>query len=181
MGKRTEENNRVKAQITEAYFDLLRQKGFDNITVTEITQRAHVSRMAYYRNFDTRLDIIRFYLHDYIWSNMNIPSDSDVDFWSLEYGIAFFSAMKAHRDTVLLLDDCGYASVILNEFNQRNEYLAGDMPARSIEKYNFYYASGASFNGMIQWLRDGCRESPEEMAQSMMKFMDISSISPERN
>ena len=44
MDKRTEENARVKNAITKAFFTLLEAKSFDEISVTEITNRANVSR-----------------------------------------------------------------------------------------------------------------------------------------
>ena len=64
MDKRFEENRRVKNEIAKAFFALLRQKPTDAISVTEITTKAKVSRMAYYRNFQSKMDVIDFYLQE---------------------------------------------------------------------------------------------------------------------
>ena len=175
MDKRMEENKRVKDEIAHAFFLLLKQKHSDEISVTEITNKAKVSRMAYYRNFKTKIDIIEYYLREVMWSDVSAALGESPDFWTYEYGVVFISVMKKHRNLILLLDDCGYASLILNTFNQKNEELAGDMPHNSIERYKLYYASGASFNGLLEWIRGGCKESVEDMAKSMADFIGITS------
>lgn len=173
MDKRMEENRRVKDAIAHAFFSLLKQARSDDISVTEITNKAKVSRMAYYRNFKSKVDIIEYYLREVIWRDVSVALGESPDFWTYEYGVVFISVMKKYRNLILLLDDCGYASLILKSFNQKNEDLAGDMPHDSIERYNLYYASGASFNGLLEWMRGGCKESIEDMANSMAEFIGI--------
>ena len=175
MDKRIEENKRVKDQIANAFFALMKQKHTDEISVTEIANKAKVSRMAYYRNFDTKVDIIEYYLREVMWSDVSAALGENPDFWTYEYGVVFISVMKKHRNLILLLDEYGYASLILKAFNRKNEELAGDMPHNSIERYKLYYASGASFNGLLEWIRGGCKESVEDMAKSMADFIGITS------
>lgn len=170
MDKRMVENKKVKDAIAKSYFTLLRQKKNEDIAITEIVNKAKVSRMAYYRNFETKLDIIEYYLRETMWHDLSERLTEETEFWTLEYGIAFFDVMKKYKDVILLLDDCGYSNMILKEFNLRNEELAGDMPANSIERYNLYYASGGSFNASLKWLRGGCKESSKEMAESFLRF-----------
>ena len=67
--------------------------------------------------------------------------------------------------------DRGYATLLLRVINLTNECVAGDMPLSSIERYKLYFLAGAGFNSMLIWLRDGCRESPEKMAQALMDYM----------
>ena len=170
MDKRMVENKKVKDAIANAYFALLKQKKSEDIAVTEITSKAKVSRMAYYRNFSSKLEIIEYYLRETMWQELSESLAGDIEFWTLEYGVAFFQNMKKYRDIILLLDDCGYANMILKEFNLRNEELAGDMPANSIERYDLYFASGASFNASLKWLRGGCKETPLEIAKAFLSF-----------
>lgn len=173
MDKRIEENLRVKNQIAKAYFALLKQRSVadaENISVTAITERAKVSRMAYYRNFSCKADIVDFYVTETIWQELVSRMDK-IDFWSIEYGIQLFEVMKENRDLLLLLDKHGYSSLLLEAFNAKNEELIGDMPRGSIERFNLYYAAGASFNASMIWLKEGCKESPFEMANSFMQFI----------
>lgn len=171
MDKRLEENLRVKNEIAKAYIHLLKSKDHDEIPVTLIVSKANVSRMAYYRNFKSRVDIIRYYLDVLIWANLEERLSSIYTFYSLEYGIAFLETMKKHRDFIMLLYNRGLSNVILDSFDEKNEELAGDMPANSITRYKLYLASGASFNAMMHWIKNGCKESVQELAQYMYEFI----------
>jgi len=54
----------VKKCIVDALLLLMNEKDFDEISITEICNKAGVSRMAYYRNYYTKKDIIIEYLKD---------------------------------------------------------------------------------------------------------------------
>ena len=53
MDKRKEANRQVKDKITDALFALLKEKPLHELSVTEITQRAKVARVSFYRNYDS--------------------------------------------------------------------------------------------------------------------------------
>ena len=59
MSKSSMDNQRVKNQIIEGLFSLLRKKAFSEITVTDIVKEAKVARASYYRNFQNKEEIIR--------------------------------------------------------------------------------------------------------------------------
>ena len=172
MDKRVEENTRVKKAITRAFFALLENKSFEDIAVTEITNKAKVSRMAYYRNFNSKLEILEYFLAQ-IFEAMSNELGEDMEFWTMEYGRVYYRVMKEHRDSILLLDKLGFSGLILNTFNSTNEEIAGDMPRSSIDRYKLYYAAGASYNAMIYWLKCGCKESAEEMSRHFLEFIGI--------
>ena len=52
-----EKNRYVRTAITEALLDLLAEKELDKITVSEITAKAEVGRVSFYRNYKTKEDI----------------------------------------------------------------------------------------------------------------------------
>lgn len=173
MDKRIAENRRVKAQICKAFLELLKAtppENVDSISISLIASRAKVSRMAYYRNFKSKSDIVKYFFDEFMWNDMLEAVGDEMDFWTSAYGHVFFSTMKKHREAILLLDNHGYASALLSSFNHHNEEIAGDMPANSIDRYKLYYAAGASMNAVLVWLRSGCRESVESMVSSFSDF-----------
>lgn len=179
MDKRIEENIRVKNRIAEAFLQLLGEYSIEDsetITISKITSKAGVSRMAYYRNFNSRIDIVNYYLSETLWKELYQELALNYEFWSVEYGTKFFKLMKAHRKTLLLLKKHGYSTSILSAFNKRNEETLGDMPHTSIERFTIYYTAGASYNAMMQWLEEGCKESPEEMAKSFARFCALLNV-----
>lgn len=57
----TEHSKKIKQDsqtyLITALLQLLKTKDFTDITVTQVVKRAGVSRMAFYRNFDTLDDV----------------------------------------------------------------------------------------------------------------------------
>ena len=54
----------IKESLTEALFILMRNKPFEEITITEISKLAGVSRISFYRNFDSKEDVLVKYLFE---------------------------------------------------------------------------------------------------------------------
>ena len=52
----------IKEYILQALLDLMKEKDFKDISITEITKKAGVSRMAYYRNYYYKEDILENYM-----------------------------------------------------------------------------------------------------------------------
>jgi AcrR family transcriptional regulator len=172
MSKQIDVQTPVKDAITKAFFTLLEKKNIAEITVSEMTALANVSRTSYYRSFDCKQDIISYFLLKTL-SEMLEDLDQDFDFWTLDYGYALFTMMKRYKDTILLLDRLGYSGMILNIFNQVTEEFAGDMPIHSIARYRLYYVAGAAYNGLLCWMKNGCKESVREMVISLARFIQI--------
>jgi AcrR family transcriptional regulator len=172
MNKHESENYRVKQAITYAFFELLDSREMNEISISEITEKAQVSRMAYYRNFHVKADIIDYFMESAL-DEMIDALGNEIHFWTQEYGYEFFSMMKRHKDQILLLEKAGYSGVILRKFNDTNSDFAGDMASTSIERYKLYCAAGAAYNTALQWLQDGCKESTEEISRFTAEFIGI--------
>lgn len=171
------EEQAMRHQIADAYLELLKTKTADEISVTEIARAAGVSRMAFYRKFEDKTSIVDFYLGGILhWEvAYNEATGEDYDIWSEPFGVRFFKAMKRYREQILLLAKRGYSDLILRVINLTNECAGGDMPTSSIERYNLYFLAGAGFNAMLIWLKNGCVESPDEMARALAKYMRLDS------
>ena len=172
MDKRAEENLRVKRSIVSAFFSLLKETDIENMSISEVTRVAKVSRMAYYRNFKSKLEIVDFFLDDVLADMIALLGDN-FNCWSPEYGRAYFQIMKKHKDRILMLHQIGLSGMILERFTATNAEFFGDMPWHSIERYRLYYVAGAAYNGMIEWLKNDCKESIEEMAKNLGEFMGL--------
>ncbi len=174
MDKRTIENIRVKNQIAAAYIELLKQSSVEDaemITISQITSKANVSRMAYYRNFTSKTNIIEYYFSESLWQEFQEILPAGCPFWTVEYGTVFYQHLRKHREEILVLKRHGYAELILSAFNSINEELIGDMPRNSIDRFQIYYAAGASYNAMLYWLEEGCKESPEDISRNFISFI----------
>lgn len=61
MKKESTHTKLLKTYIDEALILLLGKKGFAEITIKEITEKAGVNRSTYYRNFNSKEDIVMFF------------------------------------------------------------------------------------------------------------------------
>ena len=55
---------RMKKLLREALLELIEERGFDALTVSEIIQRAMVSRTAFYRNYQDKYDLVEQIFED---------------------------------------------------------------------------------------------------------------------
>ena len=65
VNKATNMQNMItKESIFTALMILMKKKNFKEISITEITNKAGVSRMAFYRNYNIKEDIITTYIDE---------------------------------------------------------------------------------------------------------------------
>ncbi len=169
IASNAEENERVRRAISEALFDLLMEKDFSAITVTDIIQKAGVARASYYRNFQSKKDVLRQgmeTIHDMVMEGIDPELDGPVPRAQLGQSLErLFTVFLSVKSYVLTLYRAGFADMFQNLLDEYAESLFGSMPQKSMEKYRIYCFSGAICNILITWLKNGAQESPHAMAQ----------------
>ena len=60
-------NQQTREKIVNALLTLIKEKPLSTITITELTQLAGVSRMAFYRNFSTKEEVFSSQCFPGIW------------------------------------------------------------------------------------------------------------------
>lgn len=169
MSKASMDNLRVKNQITESLFTLLRQKPFSEITVTDIVKEAKVARASYYRNFENKEQIIEAAMDRLRDELMNdIKYDDDEQIFNKGNAKAGFEKALTYclvrKADLLALYHNGFGSLIQQTFNRYIMEFAGNMPTSSLDRYKLYFISGAVTNVLIEWLNEGAKEPPKEIA-----------------
>ena len=56
---KTQKEKYVEEYIISALFKLMERKTYESISITEITNKAGVGRISFYRNFDSKEDIVK--------------------------------------------------------------------------------------------------------------------------
>ena len=52
-------NSYVRRQILKALLEMMRVDNFDSITISRLTAKAEVGRASFYRNYQTKEDVLR--------------------------------------------------------------------------------------------------------------------------
>ena len=56
----TREKSSVKKRMADAFVDMLSQKSYVDITVTDIVNTAQVARVSFYRNYNSISDVVDY-------------------------------------------------------------------------------------------------------------------------
>ena len=154
--RKNQSNVLAKECIVTALIQLLKEKPLSAISVCELTEKAGVSRMTYYRNYQSKEDIFASYLEDAL---MNYKQEAK----SL--------SLDKHQEFIDSLFKSGLSHMLLNAISQyvlETWYHPGD----SIELYYCLQAfAGALYNLYITWSSNGFKESPEELAEIMYRIV----------
>lgn len=168
-----QENIRVKNQIVEGLFQLLNSTSFSKITVSELIEAAHVARASYYRNFDSKEDILDYYFEQLVRQRKTERATTDI--WTVEFAKSGFTASFAlflrEKEQITLLLNNGLSSYFYEMIYRYVIDLAGDMPANSPDRYRLNIFAGAIFSVLSEWLLSGAKESPQQMAALVIDYL----------
>ncbi len=160
--------NDVENKIADALLKLMDEKSFDDITITEIVEKAGVSRVTYYRYFKTKEDIVIRYFEltkNRFMNTVNVSSgysSENNDVTILALFLFFKSNIKANK----CLRKAKLDGVLLNFLS--TEFL-DNLPVK-LDKYLAYFVAGALYNVLIHWLDGDCKDPIEEVSKP---FIDI--------
>lgn len=168
MGTRKRPNNEFTRQcIAEALFLLMKEKPYQEITITDICAKAGVARTTYYRNFSSKADIISGTLHgitdEYIARMRQMPHNSRyTDYDSI---LTAFRALRLYSEWIDRMVEANITDMILSaliRFEFEIEPLPeGDYAERMLREA---YA-GALSTVFIMWVRDGMTVPTETVAR----------------
>ena len=173
MNKRKEKNEEVRQAIIDAFFRLMRKRENTEITVSDIVREAGVARVSYYRNFSSKEDIVHSFIDDVLAHYEKCLDDSTPTFYCYWNIMMAFRMMYEYREYVLDITRYGFLLPLYERLTELHERMDGDIPASSIERYRIYAYIGAFTNTALQWILDGTKESPEEIAQEFCRLVNV--------
>ncbi len=159
-------NNFIKECIVKALIELIDEKDIKSISITEITKKAGVSRMSYYRNYYYKEDILNNYLIDILEeyddkrSELINSNNSSMDQLIL-YAFEFF---KKYKDFVMAVEKSNLSNIMQNKIT---EYMSSLYPYKDNDiksRYELYIFSGSLYNACKMWILGGLKEDEKELA-----------------
>lgn len=155
-----ERNSYVKKQITEALIDFLKSKELSDISISEVTKKARVSRISFYRNFETKEDILKSYINTIFHEWMDVADKKENIPLSELLGM-MFSNFEKHKKFYGLLSKRGLVYLLKDVIVGR----CGPKPEHSaVEAYASAYVAYTLYGWVETWFMRGMKESAEEIA-----------------
>lgn len=161
------QNNREANAITRECIEsalilLMEKKSFEEITVTDITRKAGVSRTAYYRNYASKEDILGGYMRNITQTVSDVLKQYDAVRETRQSWLALLDAVRPYAKQYKLLLDAGYFDKMVAEYAAfMNSTTAPDDLNRY---YSNQYWAGAICTVLSAWIRNGMDISAEHLA-----------------
>lgn len=155
-----QKNTYVKNQITAALLDLLKERALSDISVSELTSRAGIGRVSFYRNYQSKEDILKEESDRLIkeWGRLyesNPESAPETLFPSL------FDFYRDHRDFYSTLYNAGMSSIMM-------ETIIGTIQItpemQNLEAYMKSFWAYGIYGWLIEWIKRGMPESGKELS-----------------
>jgi len=145
---------------------LMEQKNFKKISITEITKKAGVSRMAFYRNYNLIEDIITHYLDEFFEEySKQVFGCEKID--NYESVCLYFDYFRKHEKLVtnlinsnLILERC----IEFFHLISKNSVCKKSYPPEK-ERYSIEFIAGGLYTVLIEWAKSGMKESDEDIAK----------------
>ncbi len=155
-----EKNTYVKRQITNALLTLLEQHEFSEISISQITEFAQVSRNSFYRNYSDKEDILIKYIRKLFadWDTEYKKKNHDSN--ATLYG-SLFQHLTDNKDFYLLLEKRNlfhlFFTMLLEQSGPKPEY-------DNTWAYITAFIAYGTYGWIEEWVARGMQESGEEMA-----------------
>lgn len=162
---------RTQNLLAKALIEVTLKKGYEAVTVRDITERADVGYATFYRHYQDKdallEDVLEVVLNDLIGLFFSDVSDDNTP---EKVGLVLFSYVKQNYEIIRVLLSSRYTSVIgkrMVEGGTRN------ITARNVPRPNSpippeiaaYHLVTSAINLIEWWLENELRYSPEQMAQ----------------
>lgn len=167
-----EKNLTVKDKIKMASVNLLSEKSYMDITVTDVAKKAGVARVSFYRNFSSVAevfdDIANDIFDELVSEILPVLKSNDEEGWRKLLTAMFYRFPKHHS-----LKNGKRPENIEELFIRISARLpkTADTDKTISEKYIPFGKIGLIVNIIKQWMAKGKKESPEEMVDYIMTFI----------
>ncbi|MDR3263587.1 MAG: TetR/AcrR family transcriptional regulator [Clostridiales bacterium] len=160
---------RSQRMIAEALITAMTSKAYNEITVTDICEKADLVRKTFYRNFDTKEDVVQYILDDAFKAFI---ATLDIEHMSTrEIFLDVYGFIAEQKDFLIMFYKNGlfrFAYTILVNF-LTTEKLFSRLDARNIKPQFYKYMPPQIVSMVVSiietWIESGLTDNPSELAE----------------
>ena len=172
----TQEKSSVKKRMADAFVDILSQKSYADITVTDIVNTAQVARVSFYRNFNSISDVLDYITdelaNEFIDKILPVLNSNDENKWR-EFLFDFINNALNNRGKIEAIN-LQNTAVLFSHLNTKMQMCVNVNSNKTIsDKYTSYVKACLINNVVKKWIDDGMVETPEEIINYLMSFITL--------
>lgn len=169
---------KTREAIKEAFIQLVAEKGFESLTIKDITGKARINRGTFYAHYEDKYGCLESYEAEIMEGLVAIikehyPLNETIHLVKNTFATEIFQHLNRHKEMLkVLLSPKGdpHFQVKLKQwmweqlFEKTTVPLFNPSQMHVSPEYFASYVSGANLSVIQVWLNKGCKETPEEMA-----------------
>lgn len=171
MQKKNDINALTKECIVTALLRLMQTKSYDTISITDITNLAGVSRMAYYRNYKSKDEILIKHLVDMEKNLLDEVGGEKAETFrgAIGYVSGFF---QENADVIQAVYDAGLSHLLTKMLEERVYSYFPIAAAAKEGRYAVHYYVGAILSVFKLWFDNGMVESVDEISDIIYNLIN---------
>lgn len=171
---------RSKNEITTALLHLMEQYPYSDITVKQIVLESGIAHKTFYRNFDSKNDVLDAYINrimiDYVEQLKNLKNCKMPDILDV-----IFALCQEYQTLLILLYNNNLSHILLNKWNTfipevHEEIVTTDKPfyqkCNTVNvSYILAFNIGSIWNIITKWIANDMKETPEEIKDTIVAYL----------
>lgn len=165
------QSERSKQWIADSLLILIKDTPYHQISITDIMEKAGLSRLTFYRNFESKEDILRFHF-DRVFSAY--ISSVQVDEFDLEQALSqCFRFWQNLKDDIKVHLKNDLHSIMYRPMEQYlNIVLTKGQYNDSFTPIQKRFIVGGLFASMVYLVDEPSEQSPEELARAVLEILN---------
>ena len=160
-------NSVVRKRITSAMFELMAEKPLDEISISELAERAQVARVSFYRNFEGKEDVLRGHAQAATEDFLDRVGPDLLHRDPHAFVLEFLRHMHDRRDFVALYMASSRMDIVREEFNRA--FGVGCADRRQSARRAFL--AGGLYNLSYRWALSDYDPPAEVLAEFVYTLM----------
>lgn len=173
MRRKSITSEMMKSYIADALLILMNKKDYTDITVGEIVEKAGVNRSTYYRHFEKKEDVVKYFLDKISKDILEWDKAKKSSFE--EHLINVYKHYYKHKKQMMTIYKNGLSILFLDILKK---YLGAEAhkDKQPSVQYDIAFHIGGTFNHFMLWFSRDMSDSPEEMATHTLAILPSSLI-----
>ncbi|OZG69312.1 AcrR family transcriptional regulator [Bifidobacterium eulemuris] len=163
---------RSQTRIINSFYQLLNDTAYEEISVKQIISKSQISRKTFYRNFDSKEDVLISCIYKILSAYIEeMHTQSEVTLsWIIEQA---FRILEHNKNFFQLLQRDNLLYLVLNVINREilDEHFSLSDQKSDFSRYIVYFNVGALFNVLSLWLEKDDAYSADDILRFLSDYM----------
>lgn len=152
-----------KDLISNALIALLYTKEIDSVTITELCDKAQVSRRTFYRHFKDKNQVVDYYVTK-IMKSLALELKTHFKQDKRSHVMAFFTFLEPYTQLFFILNNNRLGDIVFTSYIKCVTTLTFPEASSQNSQYNGAFMLGGLWSLLTFWIMNDCKKAPAELA-----------------